>query len=101
MLFRSIKVGLSHKANQIAKTLSGGEAQRVAIARAIVNDPKVIFADEPTGNLDSENSKKIMTILEDIAKTKIVILVTHNEQIANEYAKAIHIKDGRRVEYDR
>lgn len=96
-----IKVGLSHKANQIAKTLSGGEAQRVAIARAIVNDPKVIFADEPTGNLDSENSKKIMTILEDIAKTKIVILVTHNEQIANEYAKAIHIKDGRRVEYDR
>lgn len=95
------KVGLAHKTNQIAKTLSGGEAQRIAIARAIVNDPKVIFADEPTGNLDSENSEKIMTILEDIAKTKIVILVTHNEQIAGKYTKAIHIKDGRRVEYDR
>lgn len=95
------KVGLSHKSNQIAKTLSGGEAQRIAIARAIVNDPKVIFADEPTGNLDSENSEKIMTLLEEIAKSKIVILVTHNEQIARKYQKAIHIKDGRRVEYDR
>lgn len=93
-------VGLDEKLNQIAHTLSGGEAQRVAIARAIVNEPEVIFADEPTGNLDEANSLKVMEILEKISQSKIVILVTHNHIIAKKYHGVIHIKDGRRFYND-
>lgn len=75
--------------------LSGGEKQRVAIARALVNDPKIILCDEPTGALDSENSIKIMNILSDLAKDRLVIMVTHNKELAEIYSKKIYyIRDG-------
>ncbi len=90
-------VKLENKANQLTKTLSGGESQRVSIARALVNNPDIIFADEPTGNLDSVNGDIIMELLEEISKEKIIILVTHNESIASRYEKFIEIKDGCKV----
>jgi len=93
-------VGLEDKKDQLAETLSGGEAQRVAVARALVNNPDIIFADEPTGNLDSKNSEKIISILEEISQEKIVFLVTHNQHIANRYSSIIKIKDGKRIQYD-
>lgn len=81
--------------NRLAKNLSGGEQQRVAIARAIVKDAKFIIADEPTGNLDQKNTIRIMTILKEIAKTKLVIMVTHEKMLANVYAdRIIHLSDG-------
>ena len=88
-------VGLSkmkhHKINQ----LSGGEKQRIAIARALVNDPKIILADEPTGALDSYNSEEIMKILEGISKRALIIVVSHDEELMRKYAsKIIHMKDG-------
>ena len=79
--------------------LSGGQQQRVAIARALIKDSKLIIADEPTGNLDSENSINIMNILKNISKNKLVLLVTHNKQLANYYSDYIYnIKDGTIVE---
>ena len=81
-----------HKTNQ----LSGGERQRIAIARALVNDPKIILADEPTGSLDSINSEEIMGILQEISKKSIVIVVSHDEELMRRYAsKIIHMKDGK------
>ena len=78
------------------KMLSGGQRQRVAIARAIIKNPNIIIADEPTGNLDSKNSTEIMNILKEISKDKLVILVTHEEELAKIYAsRIIEIKDGR------
>ncbi len=82
---------LSKKPNQ----LSGGQMQRVAIARALVNDPEIILADEPTGALDSVTSIQVMNILKEISKTKLVIMVTHNKELATKYAtRIIMIKDG-------
>ena len=76
--------------------LSGGEKQRVAIARSLVNNPDIILADEPTGALDSENSIKIMDILKKISKNKLVIIVSHDNNLANTYAdRIINIKDGK------
>lgn len=93
------QVGLLDKKNKKPNQLSGGEKQRVAIARAIVNDPKIILADEPTGALDTENSNEIMKLLKEISKTKIVLVVTHNEELANEYSdRIIKMKDGKIVE---
>ena len=91
-------VGLSHRLNHLSNQLSGGEQQRVAIARAIVNDPEVIFADEPTGNLDSKSGQQIMEILQDLNKKgHTIVLVTHQKELA-EYAKRlIEIKDGKIV----
>ena len=81
--------------NRPAKMLSGGEKQRVSIARAIVKNPNIVIADEPTGNLDSKNSLEIMNIIKAISKTKLVILVTHEEQLARFYAsRIIEIQDG-------
>lgn len=81
-----------------ASNLSGGEKQRVAIARCLVSDSKIILADEPTGALDSVNSHKIMQILKELSKTKLVIVVTHNEKLANQYAsRIIKINDGKIV----
>ena len=75
--------------------LSGGEKQRVAIARALANDPDILLADEPTGALDTINSVKIMNILKEISKNKLVIIVTHNIELAKKYSdKIIYIKDG-------
>jgi len=89
-------VGLEHRINNLSNQLSGGEKQRVAIARALVNDPEIIFADEPTGNLDSKSGEQIMQILNDLNKQgKTIILVTH-EQYTAEYAeRIIKLKDGK------
>ena len=82
--------------NRPAKMLSGGERQRVAIARAIVKSPNIIIADEPTGNLDSRNSLEIMNIIKAISKDKLVILVTHEVELAKFYAsRIIEIQDGK------
>jgi|TARA_B100001971_G_C18176747_1_gene530348 putative ABC transport system ATP-binding protein len=91
-------VGLDHRVNNLSNQLSGGEKQRVAIARALVNDPDVIFADEPTGNLDSKSGAQVMEILDDLSNQgKTVILVTH-EQYTAEYAeRIIKLKDGKIV----
>ena len=90
------KVGLSGYEKKSVKNLSGGEKQRVAIARAIVNNPRIILADEPTGSLDSENSIEVMKILKELSKEHLVILVTHNIDLANEYSdRVININDGK------
>jgi putative ABC transport system ATP-binding protein len=88
-------VGLGHRLNYHTNQISGGEQQRVAIARALINEPSVIFADEPTGNLDSKSGIQIMEILEDLNEAgNTIILVTHETHTA-EYAKRIiRIKDG-------
>jgi len=92
-------VGLTHRLGHFSNQLSGGEKQRVAIARALVNNPEVIFADEPTGNLDSKSGDQVMGILEDLNKQgKTIILVTHEQDTANHAERLIKIKDGRLVE---
>lgn len=83
-------VGLAHKAKMYPKQLSGGEQQRVAIARAIVNNPVVLIADEPTGNLDPDTAQEIMTILEDINRRgTTIIMATHAENIVNKMQKRV------------
>lgn len=92
-------VNMHEHINKKPNQLSGGQMQRVAIARAIVNDPKIILADEPTGALDSELSVQVMDILKDLAKTRLVIMVTHNAELAYQYATRIcRFKDGQLVE---
>lgn len=89
------KVGLEDHINKKPNQLSGGQMQRVAIARALVNNPEIILADEPTGALDTKTSKQVMEILKKIAKDKLVILVTHNAELATEYStRIIKILDG-------
>ena len=88
-------VGLAEHIDKRPSQLSGGQMQRVAIARALVNDPDILLADEPTGALDSETSIQIMELLKGIAKDKLVIMVTHNPELADEYAtRIITLKDG-------
>lgn len=90
------KLGIYSKRKVIVNKLSGGEKQRVAIARAIVNDPDIILADEPTGALDSSNGITIMNILKELSKNKLVIVVSHDTNLANKYAdRIINIKDGK------
>ena len=90
------KVGLKKHINKKPNQLSGGQMQRVAIARAIVNNPDVILADEPTGALDTKTSKEIMNLIKEIAKDKLVIMVTHNPELAKEYAtRIIELSDGK------
>lgn len=89
-------VGLGEHIMKKPSQLSGGQMQRVAIARALVNNPEILLADEPTGALDSETSVQIMDLLKEIAKTRLVIMVTHNPELAEEYAtRIITLKDGR------
>lgn len=90
------RVGLADRADHLPAELSGGEQQRVAIARAIVNEPKVLFADEPTGNLDSKNSAEIMGILLDLAAEHHVtlVVVTHDQNLAKVGDRTLVIKDG-------
>ncbi len=93
------KVGLAKHIHKKPNQLSGGQMQRVAIARALVNDPDILLADEPTGALDSETSKQIMDILKDISKDKLVIMVTHNPELADIYStRIIRLKDGKIVD---
>ncbi len=88
-------VGMYRYRNRLAGMLSGGERQRVGIARAIVKNPSIIIADEPTGNLDSKNTLEIMNIIKSISKDKLVILVTHEKDLAHFYAsRIINLKDG-------
>lgn len=96
---KSLKdVGLEKHVNKKPNQLSGGQMQRVAIARALVNDPEIILADEPTGALDSDTSIQIMAILKEISKEKLVIMVTHNPELAEYYSnRIINIKDGKIV----
>lgn len=89
------KVGLKGKEKRRINELSGGERQRVAIARALIKDPKVIIADEPTGNLDSKNRDIVMNILKDLSKEKLIIIVTHDKNLSKLYGdREIKIKDG-------
>ncbi|MCR4841366.1 MAG: ABC transporter ATP-binding protein/permease [Lachnospiraceae bacterium] len=90
------KVGLGDQLNKKPNQLSGGQMQRVAIARALVNDPDILLADEPTGALDSETSVQVMDLLKEVAKEKLVIMVTHNGELADKYStRIIRLLDGK------
>jgi putative ABC transport system permease protein len=90
-----IEVGLEEHLYKRPNQLSGGQMQRVAIARALVNNPKILLADEPTGALDSETSGQIMRLIQKISKDRLVIMVTHNSEIANTYSdRIVHLLDG-------
>ena len=90
------KFGLGSKAQRFANKLSGGEQQRVAIARAMVNSPSLILADEPTGNLDTENSENVFAVVQELAESQNlgVLIVTHNSELASKTNKLIRMKDG-------
>ncbi|TET79846.1 MAG: ABC transporter ATP-binding protein [Candidatus Cloacimonadota bacterium] len=92
-----VKVGLSDRFDHKPNELSGGEKQRVAVARALVNNPSVIFADEPTGNLDSKNSDLLLSMLLELNRSEgiTLIVVTHNKDIANKIGNVIKMKDGK------
>ncbi len=88
-------VGLGDQVNKKPSQLSGGQMQRVAIARALINDPEILLADEPTGALDSKTSIQIMDLLTEIAKDRLVVMVTHNPELAEQYAtRIVHLADG-------
>ena len=90
------KVGLREQAHKKPNQMSGGQMQRVAIARALVNDPDILLADEPTGALDSETSIQVMNLLKEVAKDRLVVMVTHNPELAEEYAtRIVKLKDGK------
>ena len=92
-------VGIAHRVNFSPQNISGGERQRVAIARALANNPKIIIADEPTGNLDLKNSNEVMKILSNLYKEgKTIIMVTHNPEITENCSRVIRLRDGRILE---
>ncbi len=90
------KLGLGSKSQRFANKLSGGEQQRVAIARAMVNSPSLILADEPTGNLDTENSENVFAVVQELAESENlgVLIVTHNSELALKTNKLIRMRDG-------
>ena len=93
------KVGLKDKIKSKPNQLSGGQMQRVAIARALVNDPEIILADEPTGALDSKTSVQIMELLKEISSDKLIIMVTHNPELATSYSsRIVSLLDGKVVD---
>ena len=90
------KVGLGEHVNKRPSQLSGGQMQRVAIARALINDPEIVLADEPTGALDSTTSVQVMDLLKDVARDRLVIMVTHNPELAYQYAtRIVNLADGK------
>ena len=92
------RVGLSHRRHHLPGQLSGGEMQRVAVARSLINEPKVILADEPTGNLDSRNSAAVVELFETLNRAGIaIVLVTHNPDLAARCRKVVHLEDGKVV----
>ena len=94
-----VQVGLGKHLNKRPNQMSGGQVQRVAIARALINNPDIILADEPTGALDSETSVQIMELLKEISKDKLIIMVTHNPELAYEYSnRIIKCKDGKVID---
>ena len=89
------RVGLGDQLNKVPSQMSGGQMQRVAIARALINDPDILLADEPTGALDSETSVQVMELLKEVAQDRLVIMVTHNPELAQQYStRIITLKDG-------
>lgn len=93
-----VKVGLSHRLQNLPSRLSGGEQQRVSIARAIGHDPKILFADEPTANLDNESSRAVMGIFSELHKAgQTLIMVTHEEEYAKQAEKLVRLDDGKIV----
>jgi putative ABC transport system ATP-binding protein len=94
------RVDLAHRAKHMPRQLSGGQQQRVAVARALVSDPKVILADEPTGNLDSANGDAVMNMLTGVAKAgTTIVMVTHSEQHAARADRVVNMLDGRFVDH--
>lgn len=90
------QVGLGEQLHKKPNQMSGGQMQRVAIARALVNDPEILLADEPTGALDSETSVQVMELLKEVAKERLVVMVTHNPELAEQYAtRIVKLKDGK------
>lgn len=90
------KVGLADQLHKKPNQMSGGQMQRVAIARALVNDPDILLADEPTGALDTDTSVQVMELLKEVARDRLVVMVTHNPELAEQYAnRTVNIKDGR------
>ena len=90
------KVGLGEQIHKKPSQMSGGQMQRVAIARALVNNPDILLADEPTGALDSETSVQVMELLKEVSKDRLVVMVTHNPELAYEYAtRIVEVKDGK------
>ena len=90
------KVGLGEHVNKRPSQLSGGQMQRVAIARALINDPEIVLADEPTGALDSTTSVQVMDLLKEVARDRLVIMVTHNPELAYQYAtRIVNLADGK------
>lgn len=94
------RVGLQARSNNFPHQLSGGEKQRVAICRALINDPKILFADEPTGNLDSKNGESILNLLLDLHQERqtTLVLVTHSQEIAVRADRVVTLQDGRVIE---
>ena len=92
-------VGLGNQLHKRPNQMSGGQMQRVAIARALVNNPDILLADEPTGALDSDTSVQIMELLKEVARDRLVVMVTHNPELAEEYAnRIVRVKDGRIID---
>jgi putative ABC transport system ATP-binding protein len=100
--FREVlqRLGIDHRLHHKPRAMSGGEQQRVAIARALVNDPAILLADEPTGNLDTENSTIVLQILRDVnAQTdQTILMITHNPEAAQYAHRTVHMRDGRVVD---
>ncbi|RQW61239.1 ABC transporter ATP-binding protein [Vibrio viridaestus] len=92
------QVGLGHRIDHLPKQLSGGEQQRVCIARALVNEPPIIFADEPTGNLDEENERLILSLLQDLHKNgRTIVMVTHNPELGQYTDRIIRLQHGKYI----
>ena len=90
------RVGLAHRSDHLPKQLSGGEQQRVCIARALINEPEILFADEPTGNLDAENEQTVLRIFAELhAQNRTIVMVTHNPDLGAKTDRIIHLQHGR------
>ena len=90
------RVGLAHRSDHLPKQLSGGEQQRVCIARALINEPEILFADEPTGNLDAENEQTVLRIFAELhAQNRTIVMVTHNPDLGAQTDRIIRLQHGR------